>query len=119
MTGTPNQIAMAEQIRVCAGAEFERVARAFHEVALKQAEPDRGDTRVILQILEEKRVAVMEMEQAGYFIQTWRELSDQVRQMIGSDPRYRAIQAKRRTRGEKFSRSANNATVHTDRIHAG
>ena len=101
MTGTANQIAMAEQIRLCAGAEFDRLARAFEGVALKQAEPDCSDTRAILQILEEKRKAVMQREEAGYFIQTWRELSDQVRQMIGADPRYRAIQAKRRTQGKK------------------
>ncbi len=95
MTGTPNQIEMAELIRASAGAEFDRVAKAFREVARTQGEAGRSDTEAILAILDEKRMAVMANDRAGYFIQTWRELSDQVRQMIGEDPRYRAIQAKR------------------------
>ena len=97
MTGTPNQIELAEQIKACANAEFERVATAFRAVARKQAGQDRADTWAIIGILEEKRKEVMANEQAGYFICTWRELKDQVRQMIGQDDRYRAIKANRRT----------------------
>jgi hypothetical protein len=93
MTGTPNQIELAEQIRSSTNAEFDRVAKAFRAVAGKQAGQDRIDTCAIIRILEEKRKEVMAIGQAGYFIHTWRELTDQVRQMIGQDDPYRAIKA--------------------------
>ena len=97
MTGTPNQIELAEQIKSCIKVEFDRVAEAFRTVAQTQAGQDRVDTLAIIQILEEKRTEVLGMDQAGYFIRDWRELKDQVRQMIGQDVRYRAIQANRTT----------------------
>lgn len=106
MTGTPNQIELAEQIKPCVNAEFDRVAEAFRTVAQKQAGQDRVDTLAIIQILEEKRAEVLGMDKAGYFICTWGELKDQVRQMISQDARYRAIKANRTTHrdavGAKF-----------------
>lgn len=97
MTGTPNQIELAEQIKSAVNAEFDRVAEAFRTVAQKQDGQDRMDTLAIIQILEEKRTEVLGMDQAGYFIHTWRELKDQVRQMINQDASYRAIKANRTT----------------------
>jgi hypothetical protein len=98
MTGTASQIEWAEQIRPQVDAEFDRVAKAFQTAASKQGERDRADTRAIIAILEEKRVEVMEQNQAGYFIRDWRELNDQVRRMIGLDSRYQAIKASRKAR---------------------
>jgi hypothetical protein len=37
-------------------------------------------------------------EQAGYFIQDWQELRDQVRRLIIGDPRYKAIKANQAVR---------------------
>lgn len=105
MTGTPSQIELAEQIKLCANGEFDRVAKAFRAVAQKQFGRDRIDTWAIIEILEEKRAEVMATQQAGYFICTWRELKDQVRQMIGHDDRYRAIKGSGRT-GGKIGKSA-------------
>jgi uncharacterized protein RhaS with RHS repeats len=45
----------------------------------------------------------MATDAAGYFISTWRELADQVRQMIGRDVRYQAIQTNRKIRRVKPS----------------
>jgi hypothetical protein len=102
MTGTPSQIELAEQIKSCANVEFDRVAKAFRAVAQSQTGQDRLDTLTIIQILEEKRTEVMANDQAGYFIRVWRELDDQVRQMIGQDARYRTIRANRESRREKL-----------------
>jgi hypothetical protein len=98
MTGTPSQIEWAEQIRPRVNAEFDRVAKAFTEVAGKQAEQDRIDTQAVVAILEEKRLEAMAHDEAGYFIRDWQELSDQVRKSIAQDPRYKAIKAKRMER---------------------
>ena len=95
MTGTSNQIELAEQIRPQVNAEFDRVANAFREVARTQLEGPRTATNQVLEILEEKRCEVMARPEAGYFIRDWRELGGQVRSMIAQDPRYRAIQAAR------------------------
>jgi len=100
MTGTASQIEWAEQIRPQVNAEFDRVAKAFQGAASNQTEEDRADTRAIIAILEEKRVEVMEQNQAGYFIRDWRELNDQVRQMIARDSRYEAIKASRKARSQ-------------------
>ena len=59
----------------------------------RQREPDRGKTRAIIAILEEKRAEVMANDAAGYFIVEWQELSDRVRRLIIQDPRYQAIKA--------------------------
>jgi hypothetical protein len=103
MIGTPSQIELAEQIKSCVNAEFDRVAEAFRVVARKQAGQDHIDTLAIIQILQEKQAEVMAIDQAGYFIRTWRELTDQVRQMIGQDARYRAIRANRMTHRDELS----------------
>jgi hypothetical protein len=104
MTGTPNQIELAEQIKTRTNAEFDRVAEAFHNVAQIQTGQDRLDTLTIIQILEEKRKEVMAIGGAGYFIKTWGESDDQVRQMIGQDVRYRAIQTSRKIRRDNSTK---------------
>jgi hypothetical protein len=98
MTGTPNQIEWAEEIKPRVAAEFERVAKAFEAAAVKQTEEDRPGTQAVIAILQEKRSEVMANEQAGYFIRDWQELKDQVRQMIAQDPRYQAIKAEKAAR---------------------
>jgi hypothetical protein len=95
MTGTPSQLEWADRIRPRVDAEFSRVANAFHDVASRQSEHDRIDTLAVIGILEEKRIEELAHREAGYFIKHWVELSDQVRQTIFRDPRYKAIQAKR------------------------
>ena len=84
MTGTANQIEWAVQIKTRVAAEFDRVAQA-----LEAAQADRG----VLEILEDKRAEVMARDEAGYFIVEWQELRDQVRLLIGRDPRFQAIKA--------------------------
>jgi hypothetical protein len=98
MTGTSNQIEWAALIKPRVSAEFDRVANALKTAASHQAEQDRLDTLAVIAILEEKRLEVMANDEAGYFIERWRELSDQVRQMIAQDFRYQAIKAKRQAR---------------------
>lgn len=98
MTGTPSQIEWAEQIKLRVGGDFDRVAKAFEATASKQAEEDRGGTRAVIAILQEKRNEVMAKDEAGYFIRHWQELSDQVRQMIAKDPRYQTIKADKAAR---------------------
>lgn len=90
LVGTTNQVAWAEHIRASVSAEFDRVASALEA---------RADTQAVIAILEEKRAEVMARADAGYFIQEWRELRDQVRLMITHDVRYKAIQAKRMGQG--------------------
>jgi hypothetical protein len=98
MTGTASQIEWAEQIRPRVAQEFDRVANAFKEVALKQTPQHRADTGAVLAILEEKRAETMANDRAGYFIRDWQELNAQVRQLIAKDSRYQAIQADRAAR---------------------
>jgi len=96
MTGTPNQIEWANQIKPTVDAEFERVINAFQTLALNQSVTASADTLTILTILREQRSQVLANPSAGYFIAEWRELSDQVRKGIAKDPRHQAIHAKRR-----------------------
>jgi len=49
----------------------------------------------MIAILNEKRAGVMARDEAGYFIQEWQELRDQVRQMIAKDSRYQEIKAQK------------------------
>jgi hypothetical protein len=98
LTGTPSQVEWAEQIRPAVAREFDRVADVFHAQMALQAGETQSDTRTILAILEQKRVETMANQQAGYFIRDWRELSDQVRQLIAKDPRYQAIKDQRAAR---------------------
>jgi len=93
MRGTANQVDWAEQIKVRVNAEFDRVAVALALAATRQTEADRMDTLAVIAVLEDKRAAVMRNDQAGYFIHDWQELSDQVRQMIVQDARYKTIKA--------------------------
>ncbi len=95
LSGTPSQIAWAEQIKPRVSAEFDRVAKALTAAASKQGEQGRTDTQAVIAILEEKRAEVMTQDEAGYFIRDWQELRDQVRQMIGQDSRYQAIKARK------------------------
>jgi hypothetical protein len=94
MTGTPSQTEWAERIKAQVGGEFDRVAASFRSVAEKQIENKRIDTEAIISILEEKRAEVMARSQAGYFIQEWQEITDQVRKTMLTDARYKAIRAK-------------------------
>ena len=73
------------------GYEFDRVANAMRSAAAKQVDLDRTDTLELVAMLEEKRLEVMANDRAGYFIHDWQELSDQVRQMVVTDPRYAKI----------------------------
>ena len=98
MTGTPSQIEWAEQIKPRAGADFDRVAMALSAAAGNHTGQDRIDAQAVIAILQEKRAEVMAIDQAGYFIRNWQELSDQVRRMIGQDSRYQAIQINRAAR---------------------
>jgi hypothetical protein len=98
LTGTASQIEWAEQIRPRVAQEFDRVARAFQTVSVRQTPQDRADTGIVLAILQEKRAETMANDRAGYFIRDWHELNDQVRQLIAKDSRYQAIQAGRAAR---------------------
>lgn len=98
MTGTPDQIEWAERIKHQVNAEFERVAKALEGAAGRQPERARLDTNAVLAVLEQKRLEVMAVDQAGYFIRDWQELRDQVRQMIARDPTFQAIRKRREAR---------------------
>ena len=91
MIGTLNQIAWAVQIKSQVEAEFDRVRKVLEDAITKQTAEDLGDIQAIIRILEDKRVEVMENEQAGYFIHDCQELRDQVSRMIVGDPRYDVI----------------------------
>jgi hypothetical protein len=89
MTGTVNQIAWAEQIKIQVDGEFDRVRGALKSAASKQSAKDREDTETMVAILEEKRAEVMAREHAAYFIHDWQELRGQVRELIVGDSRYK------------------------------
>jgi hypothetical protein len=95
LSGAASQVEWADRIKLQVNAEFDRVAAVFRSVAGKQNSGRRADTGSILAILEDKRSEVMRKAKAGYFIRDWQEISDQVRQMIFLDPRYRAIKNQR------------------------
>jgi hypothetical protein len=97
-SGTVNQVEWAERIRRQVNEEFDRVARSFHSVEVRQSAARRAETEAILGILEDKRAAVMSREDAGYFIRDWQEIADQVRQLIFHDPRYQALKNNRPVR---------------------
>ena len=99
MTGTTSQVEWAVLIKATVADEFDRVAEAFIDVAMKQSAHDRADTEAIVSILNEKRAAVLAVDQAGYFIRTWQDLNGKVREAIAADPRFQAIKARRETRG--------------------
>ena len=98
LSGTPNQIESAEQIRLAVAQEFDRVAKVFQAQVSIQTGQKQAETRTILAILEQKRAETMSIPFAGYFIREWRELNNQVREMIAKDPRYQAIRDQRAVR---------------------
>jgi len=98
MSGTSSQIELASEIKARAGEEFDRVEKAFREVADRQSGEDRDSINEVIAILQEKRAAVMGNERAGYFITEWQELSGRIRQIIAEDPRYQAIKNCREAR---------------------
>ncbi len=95
MTGTPSQVEWAQQIKRQVNTEFDRVSSALKGAADSQSKQDRLNIDAIGSILEQKRLEVMARDEAGYFIRDWQELSDQVRRLIGSDPAFQAIRARR------------------------
>lgn len=101
LSGTVHQIEVAERIRVTVDQEFDDVATGIREAASKQVPNVRAVTEEILVILEDKRALVMGRRQAAYFIESWREIDDQVRQMILRDPRYPVVRAKQAARSSK------------------
>ena len=98
LTGTPNQVEWAEQIRLTVAQEFDRVARVFHAQAGIQTGQKQSETRTISRSSSRSVRRRMAIRQAGYFIREWQELSDQVRQMIAKDPRYQAVKDQRAAR---------------------
>ena len=107
LLGSASQIEWAVTIRTRVNDEFDRVAKSFRSIAQRQDARKRSDTEAILAILEDKRADVLSRDRAGYFIHDWQEISDQVRQMIGQDPRYQSIKARvikaEKTAGTSFS----------------
>ena len=102
LLGSTSQIEWAVAIRTRVNDEFDRVAKSFRSIAQRQDGHKRSNTEAILAILEDKRNEVLSRDRAGYFIHDWQEISDQVRQMIGQDPRYQLIKAEK-TAGTSFS----------------
>ena len=94
-SGTPIQREWAEQIKRQVNAEFDRVANAFKGSADRQSKQNRPDIDAIIAILEQKRIEVMARNDAGYFVRDWQEISGQVQRLIGCDPAYQAIRARR------------------------
>ncbi|HYI97496.1 MAG TPA: hypothetical protein VEX68_28420 [Bryobacteraceae bacterium] len=94
LLGSTSQIEWAVAIRTRVNDEFDRVAKSFRSIAERQDARKRSDTEAILAILENKRTEVLSRGRAGYFIHDWQEISDQVRQMIGQDPRYQLIKSR-------------------------
>jgi hypothetical protein len=95
MIGTESQIEWAGRIKLQVNEEFDRVAACFRSVADRQTNSKRVDTEAIIAILEDKRIEVMERQNAGSFIRDWYEIADQVRQMIVRDFRYQEIKTRK------------------------
>ena len=95
LTGTEAQVEWAERIRGGVMEEFQRVEKSFRSVADRQDADGRMRTEAILAILRDKRNDAISRSDAGYFIREWQDISDQVRQAIGKDPRFQALNAKR------------------------
>lgn len=115
MIDTESQIEWAERIKMNVQAEFERVANALRGQAAKQREQDRTDTDTILAILEARRVEILGNKDLGYFIRSWQEISDQVRQLITRDPGFIAIQSSRSTRASREHSEINSTTPEAPR----
>jgi hypothetical protein len=98
LSGTPSQIEWGERIRQNVRAEFDRVLASFRTVAARQSGENRSETETIITVVEDKRNEVLQRAEAGYFIHEWQEITDQVRKMIASDPRYKTIKGNRLAR---------------------
>jgi hypothetical protein len=98
MTGTPNQVELAKEIKPKVKEEFDRVAKALGEVAAKQSEEAQAYTRELIALLQEKQAEVMAKEEAAYFIREWQEMDAKVRGLLAADERYQTIQAERKKR---------------------
>ena len=98
MIGKRDQVKRAEQIKIRINTEFDRIARALASAAARQTGLERMDTEAVIVILEDKRTEIMAKSQASYFINNWRELSHDVRELIAQDPAYRAIHTQRARR---------------------
>ena len=98
--GTESQIEWAERIKPLVSAEFDRVAETLEAVARRQSVRDRVDTRAMIAILEEKRLEVLGRNEAGYFIKSWQELTDQVQRLVRDDSRFAAIRLAKAARRE-------------------
>jgi hypothetical protein len=99
--GTASQIQWAKQIEPRVRAEFDRVSGTLEAVARRQTLQDREDTRAMIVILEDKRLEVLDRNEAGYFIKNWRELTDQVQCLILADPRFTVIRAGKAARRKR------------------
>lgn len=98
MVGSVDQVKKAEQIKEQINEEFDRLARALESSAAKQTGAERVDVEAVIAILEEKRAEVMAKTQAYYFINSWHDVSDRVRELIVQDSRYRDINTKKAMR---------------------
>jgi hypothetical protein len=72
------------------------VAKALQAPAGMSDAQDRMDAQTVIVVLKEKPT-VRTKDQAGYFIRVWRELRDQVRDMIGQDSSTRPPRRRERT----------------------
>lgn len=91
LVGTVNQVAWAAKIKAKVSGEFDRVVKALESREPSQTEQHQSETCAVIAIVEDKRAEVMAEDNAGYFIDNWQELQDQVRRMVIQDPRYLAI----------------------------
>ena len=104
MNGNAEQVNKAKRIKERINSEFDRLARALESSAGKHTGPEQKDIEAVLVILEEKRAEVMAKGQADYFINNWREVNDQVRELIVQDTRYREINTRKALRGGSVPR---------------
>ena len=98
MIGSVDQVKKAERIKERINAEFDRIAHALESSAANQAGQDRMDIEAVIVILEEKRVELMAKVQADYFINSWREVNNRVRELVAQDSRYLAINTRKALR---------------------
>ena len=106
LLGTESQIEWAEKIKPLVSAEFDRVAETLEAVARRQPITDRLETRAVIAILEEKRLEVLGRNEAGYFIKSWQELTDQVQRLIRDDSRFGAIRLAKAARRKTLATEA-------------
>jgi hypothetical protein len=98
MIGNADQMKKAERVKERLNEEFDRLARALESSAAKQAGAERMDVEAVMVILEEKRAEVMAKGQADYFLNNFRELTVNVRELIVQDSRYRDINTRKALR---------------------